>query len=134
MYNDAASNLVLQSTNEAHKADDGKARLDLIPPSTLIEIGKVLEFGAKKYGANNWRNGMDWSRFYGAALRHLFAWFGGETKDGESDLSHLAHAVCCLVFLMECEAKQIGHDDRLKSEVRNSKDKAIKAPSHKKKK
>ncbi|WP_330168907.1 MULTISPECIES: hypothetical protein [Bartonella] len=30
----------------------------------------------------------------------------------ESDLSHLAYGVCCLLFLMECEAKQIGHDDR----------------------
>ncbi|WP_051017873.1 dATP/dGTP diphosphohydrolase domain-containing protein [Bartonella vinsonii] len=100
------------STNEAHKSDDGKARLELIPPSTLIEIGKVLEFGAKKYGANNWRNGMDWSRLHGAALRHLLAWFDGENKDVESDLSHLAHAACCLLFLMESEAKQIGHDDR----------------------
>ncbi|EJF77436.1 hypothetical protein MCQ_01520, partial [Candidatus Bartonella washoeensis Sb944nv] len=111
-------NRVSQSTNEAneaHKNDDGKARVDLIPPLSLIEIGRVLEFGAKKYGANNWRNGMHWSRFHGAALRHLLAWFGGENKDGESDLSHLAHAACCLLFLMECEAKQIGHDDRFKS-------------------
>ncbi|WP_183229376.1 dATP/dGTP diphosphohydrolase domain-containing protein [Bartonella callosciuri] len=102
-------------TNEAHKNDSGKARLELIPPLALIEIGKVLEFGAKKYGADNWRNGMHWSRFHGAALRHLLAWFGGENKDSESDLSHLAHAACCLLFLMECEAKQIGRDDRPKS-------------------
>ncbi|WP_196794021.1 MULTISPECIES: dATP/dGTP diphosphohydrolase domain-containing protein [Bartonella] len=104
---------VSYSTNEAHKDDAGKARVELIPPLALIEIGKVLEFGAKKYGANNWRNGMHWSRFHGAALRHLLAWFGGEHKDAESDLSHLAHAACCILFLMECEAQQIGHDDRL---------------------
>ncbi|MGF7158123.1 carbonic anhydrase/acetyltransferase-like protein (isoleucine patch superfamily) [Bartonella heixiaziensis] len=103
---------VSYSTNEAHKNDDGKPRIELIPPLALIEIGKVLEFGAKKYGANNWRNGMHWSRFHGAALRHLLAWFGGEHKDAESDLSHLAHAACCILFLMECEAQQIGHDDR----------------------
>ncbi len=30
----------------------------LLPPLAMIEIGKVLEFEAKKYGANNWRNGM----------------------------------------------------------------------------
>ncbi|WP_429137968.1 dATP/dGTP diphosphohydrolase domain-containing protein [Bartonella heixiaziensis] len=103
---------VSYSTNEAHKNDDGKPRLELIPPLALIEIGKVLEFGAKKYGANNWRNGMHGSRFHGAALRHLLTWFGGEHKDAESDLSHLAHAACCILFLMECEAQQIGHDDR----------------------
>lgn len=98
--------------NEAHKNDDGKPRVELIPPLALIEIGRVLEFGAKKYGANNWRHGMNWSRFHGAALRHLLAWFEGESKDVESDLSHLAHAACCLLFLMECEAKQLGCDDR----------------------
>ncbi|VEJ45237.1 dATP/dGTP diphosphohydrolase domain-containing protein [Bartonella vinsonii] len=97
---------------EAHKNDAGKSRVELIPPSTLIEIGRVLEFGAKKYGANNWRNGIDWSRLHGAALRHLLAWFDGESKDVESGLSHLAHAACCILFLMESEAKQIGHDDR----------------------
>ncbi len=100
------------NANEAHKNDDGKPRVELIPPLALLEIGKVLEFGAKKYGANNWRNGMHWSRLHGAALRHLLAWFGGEHKDAESDLSHLAHAACCILFLMECEAQQIGHDDR----------------------
>ncbi|WP_175869585.1 dATP/dGTP diphosphohydrolase domain-containing protein [Bartonella gabonensis] len=103
---------VSYSTNAAHKYDDSKPRLDLIPPFALFEIGRVLDFGANKYGANNWRKGMDWSRFHGAALRHLLAWFGGENKDAESDLSHLAHAVCCLLFLMECEAKQIGCDNR----------------------
>lgn len=103
---------VLENVREAHKNDVGKPRVELIPPLALIEIGRVLEFGAKKYGANNWRNGMDWSRLQGAALRHLLAWFGGESKDAESDLSHLAHAACCLLFLMECEEKQIGRDDR----------------------
>ncbi|MET3559775.1 hypothetical protein ABID39_000452 [Bartonella japonica] len=99
---------------EANKNDDGKPRVELIPPSQLMEIGRVLEFGAKKYGANNWRNGMHWSRLQGAALRHLLAWSEGENTDSESGLSHLAHAACCILFLMECEAKQIGHDDRPK--------------------
>ncbi|UTO27815.1 dATP/dGTP diphosphohydrolase domain-containing protein [Bartonella harrusi] len=100
---------------KAHKNDIGKPRVDLIPPLTLLDIGRVLEFGANKYSANNWRHGMNWSRLYGAASRHLLTWFGGEDKDVESGLSHLAHAACCLLFLMECEAKQIGHDDRVKS-------------------
>ncbi|WP_051018506.1 dATP/dGTP diphosphohydrolase domain-containing protein [Bartonella queenslandensis] len=97
---------------EAHKNDDGKARLELIPPLALMEIGRVLEFGAKKYGENNWRKGAHWSRFHGAALRHLLSWFEGEDKDSESGLSHLAHAACCILFLMEFEAKQIGCDNR----------------------
>ncbi|ATO56886.1 MULTISPECIES: dATP/dGTP diphosphohydrolase domain-containing protein [Bartonella] len=99
---------------EADKNDSGKPRVDLIPPLTLLEVGRVLEFGANKYGASNWLHGMNWSRLYGAALRHLLAWFGGEDKDLESGLPHLAHAVCCLLFLMEFEAQQIGCDNRPK--------------------
>ncbi|WP_156850799.1 dATP/dGTP diphosphohydrolase domain-containing protein [Bartonella refiksaydamii] len=99
---------------KAHKNDIGKPRIDLIPPLTLLDIGRVLEFGANKYGASNWRHGMNWSRLYGAALRHLLAWFAGENKDLESELPHLAHATCCLLFLMECETQQIGCDNRPK--------------------
>ncbi|WP_019224144.1 dATP/dGTP diphosphohydrolase domain-containing protein [Bartonella rattaustraliani] len=104
--------LIMEAYKQAHKNDDGKPRVDLIPPSQLMEIGRVLEFGAKKYGANNWRKGTPWSRFHGAALRHLLSWFDGEDKDSESGCSHLAHAACCILFLMEFEAKQIGYDDR----------------------
>ncbi|ENN91905.1 dATP/dGTP diphosphohydrolase domain-containing protein [Bartonella schoenbuchensis] len=96
----------------ACKDDAHKSRVDLIPPSALFAIGHVLAVGARKYGANNWRNGMDWSRLHGAALRHLLAWFNGEDKDPESGLSHLAHAACCLLFLMDYDVQQIGCDDR----------------------
>ncbi|MGL2349658.1 dATP/dGTP diphosphohydrolase domain-containing protein [Helicobacter pylori] len=96
----------------ACKDDAYKSRVDLIPPSALLTIGHVLANGARKYGANNWRNGMDWSRLHGAALRHLLAWFNGEDKDPESGLPHLAHAACCLLFLMDYDAQQIGCDDR----------------------
>lgn len=30
-------------------------RLDLIPPSAILEIGKILNKGAAKYGVDNWR-------------------------------------------------------------------------------
>ena len=35
-----------------------------------------------------------------ACHRHLQAWWSGERLDKESGLPHLAHAVCCLLFLM----------------------------------
>ncbi len=64
-------------------------------------IAEVLTFGASKYGANNWRRGARWGRYYAALLRHLFAWWRGQDLDPETGLSHLAHAGRCLVFLME---------------------------------
>ncbi len=83
------------------KNDSEKSRVDLIPPEVLLSVGDVLRFGEKKYSADNWKkveNGMD--RYYAATLRHLFAWKSGEILDSESGLSHLAHAVTSLIFLL----------------------------------
>lgn len=81
------------------KYDGGKPGLDLIDRSWLIETAKVLDFGAKKYAAYNWRGGIQYSRLTGAALRHILAFNDGEDNDPETGLSHLAHASCCLMFL-----------------------------------
>lgn len=94
------------------KDDTGKPRYDLIPPEFLLETAKVLEYGARKYAPNNWANGATWGRYFGALQRHMWAWWSGESKDAETDLSHLAHAACCLAFLMAYEKRDIGYDDR----------------------
>lgn len=99
------------------KHDDGKPRMDLLSPQALVEIANVLSVGAKKYDDHNWRKGFDWSRLYGAALRHLLAHMDGEDHDPETGLSHLAHAGCCIMFLIEHESKGLGNDDRYKKEV-----------------
>lgn len=98
------------------KHDEEKPRVDLLPTTPLLEIAKVLGFGAKKYDAHNWRGGIEYSRLIGAALRHILAYNDGEDKDPESGLSHLAHAGCCILFLLEQEAKGTGLDDRYKPE------------------
>jgi hypothetical protein len=94
------------------KFDTGKPPMSLLPPEAMMELAAVLGFGAKKYDAHNWRKGCDWSRLSDAALRHIFAWIGGEDLDPESGLNHLAHAMCCLAFLIESAKKQYGKDDR----------------------
>lgn len=97
---------------EAIKFDTDKIRVDLLPICPLMRTAKVLTFGAKKYSERNWELGFDWSRPYGALLRHMFAWWGGEDKDPETGLSHLDHAACCIMFLQEFEEKGIGNDNR----------------------
>lgn len=96
----------------AIKYDSDKPRMELLSSIALEEIAKVLTFGAKKYSANNWRMGMDWSRLIGSAMRHLTAFNDGEDKDPESGLSHLAHLGCCVMFLLEYEKTQQDKDDR----------------------
>lgn len=80
----------------------------------LLSVGEVLAYGAKKYSARNWENGIMYSRVYGAATRHLMAFLSGEAMDPETRLPHLAHAACCLMFLLTFEARGQGGklDDR----------------------
>jgi hypothetical protein len=86
---------------EGVKFDSAKPRFSLIPKGTLLEVVKVLEFGAQKYAPDNWIRVPDaQTRYYDAAMRHLQAYFDGEKQDSETQLSHLAHAICCLLFLL----------------------------------
>ena len=48
------------------------------------------------------------ARYFSAAHRHIHAWVGGELRDRESGLPHLAHAVCCLLLLAWFDARR-GH-------------------------
>ena len=96
------------------KADTGKPVFDLLPVESLAEIARVLEFGAKKYDAWNWSRGMKWLRLWNACIRHLFAWVAGENIDPETGLSHLAHAGCCILFMLSYEQTGRGEDDRRK--------------------
>lgn len=89
-----------------------KTRFDLVPFAALEEIADVLTYGANKYSANNWCRGTPWSRYFSALCRHIFAWWRGENTDPETGLSHLAHAGCCLIFLMEYQRNRWGDDDR----------------------
>jgi len=100
------------------KHDQGKPRLDLLPPVALTEIARVLEFGAGKYSEHNWRGGFKYSRLIGAALRHIFAFSKGENLDPETGISHLAHAGCCILFLIDHVLLGYGQDDRYNSEVK----------------
>lgn len=84
------------------KHDGGKPILGAIPPNAELAIGRVLEFGARKYSRDNWRQVDDLqTRYMDAALRHLNAVRRGEALDGESGEHHLAHAACCVLFMLE---------------------------------
>ena len=97
----------------AMKHDSEKVRMDLLDPRAIDQLAQVLTFGARKYEAHNWRRGISKSRLLGAALRHLFAYMRGEDRDPESGLSHVAHAMCCCMFLLGLE-RRTDLDDRWK--------------------
>ena len=83
------------------KYDSGKLQWHLLPIKAIEKVVKVLGFGAEKYGEDNWmvvENSR--VRYFDAAMRHLTTWYNGERYDKESGYHHLAHAICCIVFLL----------------------------------
>lgn len=86
------------------KYDSGKVRFSLVPSKSQLAVVKVLEYGAQKYSPDNWRYVDDIpTRYYDAMMRHVYAYRAGEPLDPESGLPHLAHAICCLMFIMEID-------------------------------
>ena len=81
---------------------DDSAKIDIMSMN-FHEVVQVLEFGAKKYGADNWKACDDVRRYKQAMMRHMFAYINGEEKDAESGLSHLSHLACNVLFLRHFE-------------------------------
>jgi hypothetical protein len=97
------------------KFDGGKLEYGLLPPHALREVVKVLTFGAQKYERDNWQKVSDSKRRYFDALqRHVWAWKEGEQNDPESGIHHLAHAMCCLMFLFEHDTIYSLHNEETK--------------------
>jgi hypothetical protein len=106
------------------KFDGGKLQYGLLPPLALRETVKVLTFGAEKYEPDNWRRVPDPNRrYFDAAQRHLWAYKEGEKIDPESGVNHLAHALCCIMFMLDLDEQNSTEIDldlteRLKEAVR----------------
>ena len=111
-----------KKSGSAMKFDDNKLPVNLLSTEALNQTAAVLKFGADKYHAHNWRDGFAWSRPLAAAMRHIMAFNDGEDRDPESGLSHLAHAACCIMFLLEFEKTHPELDDRYKVDVHKIKE------------
>jgi hypothetical protein len=106
--------ITVKFSDSAVKHDDNKPPMNLLSREALEQTAMVMAFGKEKYAAHNWRKGFAWSRPLSAAIRHIIAFNDGEDKDSESGLSHLAHAACCIMFLLEFEKTHKHLDDRFK--------------------
>lgn len=110
-----------KSPDEGLKYDDGKLQYSLFPSNVLAEIVKVLTYGARKYAPENWRkvaNGNQ--RYLDALYRHVEAWRAGEWLDPESKLPHLAHAACCVIFLLGINLTNSAEAPDLQSRMRSA--------------
>lgn len=65
--------------------------------NALIEIGKVLQYGAEKYEPNNWRL-IPQEEHINHALIHLYAHILGDEQD-----NHIGHCLCRLMMAYATE-------------------------------
>lgn len=91
--------------SQTAKADAGKVRPTLVPPSLIWAVAAIREYGCRKYhDPENWR-GVEPDRYRAALYRHWLAYLEGEKRDPESGLPHLWHIACNAAFLIEMEEK-----------------------------
>lgn len=89
------------SVTDGVKYDKDKPKWSLLPFKALAEVVDVLTYGARKYAPDNWKKVPNArARYIDAAFRHFTTYINGEKNDSETGLNHLAHTICCLLFLL----------------------------------
>lgn len=83
------------------KYDENKHDWTLLPWEALGAVIEVMQYGADKYGRDNWKHVDPPSRYMAAAFRHLIAHQQGARADPESGLAHLAHAATNVLFMLQ---------------------------------
>ena len=100
----------LDGTGKGVKLDSGKTEFSLLLQgcaNAIEKVAEVLTFGAKKYTRNGWQTVDAERRYTDALYRHMNAIHRGEKIDPESGLSHLAHAACNAMFLLESDNTEV---------------------------
>lgn len=90
-----------------------KIPMHLVPPIAVAHLARAFENGVGKYGPFNWREKTISSTvYYGAAMRHLMAWYDGEDLAPDSGVHHLAHAMACLAMVLDGQSIGKLNDNR----------------------
>jgi hypothetical protein len=103
----------LGKAGQADRYNTGKPEWSLVDFNSLVDMVRVLEYGAQKYSKDNWKKGLPTTEICDSLMRHLFAYLAGEDVDKESGLPHTGHIMCNAMFLSHM-AKREEFDTRLK--------------------
>ena len=76
----------------------GEPERSYAEPLMLNRLQGLMERGARKYSADNWKKGFPLSVNFNSAVRHLFMWFFGDRTE-----DHLAAVVFNIQSLMVIE-------------------------------
>ncbi len=93
------SYLDLDKTSKSELVQFG---LSILEFTSMLEVGKVLAFGAEKYSEESWKQ-VAVKRYWGALGRHLHEIDLSPVtpNDSESGLNHYAHAMTNVLFILE---------------------------------
>lgn len=90
-----------------------KVPLHLVPPVASHYLALAFKDGAAKYGPYNWReHRVSASVYYGAARRHLDAWWDGEDESPDALVHHLGHVMACCAIVLDAMTVGKLNDDR----------------------
>ena len=100
---------------DAKRDDGGKLRWHLIPVPALVAFCKVWHAGGLKYGDENWRQGLSYSRIYRPMISHLNKWLCSKSSyDKELGTHHLLMVAwgCFVLYMYEVVLKLPHLDNR----------------------
>lgn len=95
----------MAAEDKALRYNTGKRKWSLVDFKSLEVMVEVLEFGALKYSPDNWKKGLDKKEILESMMRHLAALMDGQSKDPETNLSHMGHIMCNAMFYSYFEIK-----------------------------
>ena len=105
-----------QSPNPKDRVGILKPSIIGVPASALFHLGRGMEDGIDKYGIYNWRESKVLaSVYFGAMMRHAWAWWDGEemvpNKRGEP-VHHLGYAMANCAILLDAMSMDMLINDR----------------------
>jgi len=95
-----------------------KPMFELIDPDFILGVACILTHGAYKYSPNSWQS-VPKEEYHGALNRHINAYLRGESFDRSSQMFHLDHAACDLMFLRWFETQNKRKRNRINFTITN---------------
>lgn len=83
----------------ADRYNTGKLQWSLVDMKALEPMVEVLMAGAKKYSPDNWKKGLPVKDLMDSLQRHYVDFSTGIDLDEETQLSHVGHMMCNLMFI-----------------------------------
>jgi hypothetical protein len=89
----------IETNSKGGKQSKLNVRFDLLDPTAMLALGRVLKEGFDTYGKDNWKN-IDVDSHLNHAMYHILMHQAKDTSE-----EHLHHALCRMMFAVALEGK-----------------------------